>query len=105
MGGKKKLTLKQMERMQQRKDKAEGDKQRKSSGMPEKKSTKIIVPQISDDVKKEIKRMKVLTPYTVASRFDLRLSIAKDFLQDLHQRGVIAYVSGDRNLKIYKPVD
>jgi len=103
MGGKKKLTLKQMERMQEKKDKQEGEKRKASS---EKKSTKIIPPQFDDDnVIKEIKRMKVLTPYTVASRFDLRLSVAKDFLEGLHQRGVVTYVSGGRNIKIYKTVD
>ncbi len=106
MGGKKKLTLKQMERMQQKKGKTEGEKQRKASAPAEKKSTKIIPPQPDDEnLLKEIKRMKVLTPYTVASRFDLRLSVAKDFLEELHQRGVVTYVSGGRNIKIYKSVD
>jgi len=106
MGGKKKLSLKQMERMQQRKDKREGEKQRKASAAAEKKSTRIIAPQSDDEnIIKEIKRMKVLTPYAVASRFDLRLSVAKDFLEELHQRGVVSYVSGGRNIKIYKSVD
>jgi len=47
--------------------------------------------------------MKVLTPYLIASRFNLRLSVAKDFLEELHQRGLVEYVSGGRNIKIYKP--
>jgi len=49
--------------------------------------------------------MKALTPYTVATRFNLRLSVAKDLLDDLAQRGVIQYVSGSKSLKIYKPAD
>jgi ribosomal protein S25 len=49
--------------------------------------------------------MKALTPYTVATRFDLRLSVAKDFLEDLERRGIVEYVSGSKNLKVYKPLD
>jgi len=108
MGGKKKLTLKQMERTTEKKekDKRDGEKQRKASGSAEKKSIRIVPPQVDDEnVVKEIKRMKVLTPYAVASRFDLRLSVAKDFLEELQERGVVTYVSGDRNVKIYKPSD
>jgi len=106
MGGKKKLSLKQMERMQDRRDKREGEKQRKGSVSSAEKKTAIIPPEIDDEnVIKEIKRMKILTPYTVASRFDLRLSVAKDFLEELHQQGIVAYVSGGRNIKIYRPAD
>lgn len=106
MGGKKKVSLKKMERMQQRKGKAERAKQRRVLASAEKGSTRIIPPQFDDkNVMKEIKRMKVLTPYTISSRFDLRLSVAKDFLEELHQRGVVTYVSGGRNIKIYKPTD
>lgn len=106
MGGKKKVSLKKIERMQQRKDRGERERQRRTSAPTERKSTTIIPPRFDNkNVIKEIKRMKVLTPYTVASRFDLRLSVAKDFLEELHQRGVITYVSGGRNIKIYKPAD
>jgi len=106
MGGKKKLTLKQMERTAEKKD--EGPKRgSKSSGpSPEKKAPGIIQPDIrSDKVIGEIKKMKALTPYTVASRFNLRLSVARDMLDELAQRGMIEYVSGSKNLKIYKPHD
>ncbi len=103
MGGRKKLTLKQMEKMQQRREKKERERQRRQQLMQaEKRSTRIIPPDIDDNVLKEIRQMKVITPYTIASRFDLRLSVAKDFLEDLHQKGFIEYVSGGRNIKIYK---
>jgi len=105
MGGKKKLSLKQMERMQQRKDKREGEKRKASSSSTDKKSS-VIPPNSNDEnVIKEIKRMKILTPYTVASRFDLRLSVAKDLLEELHEQGVVTYVSGGGNIRIYKPSD
>jgi len=107
MGGKKKLTLKQAERMQEKKDEKEKEKRgAKSAGPPEKKGTGIVPPDSrSEKVIGELKKMKALTPYTVASRFNLRLSVAKDLLDELAQRGVIEYVSGNKNLKIYKPHD
>jgi ribosomal protein S25 len=46
--------------------------------------------------------MKVLTPYAVASRFNIRLSLAKAFLKELENRKMVEYVSGGKNLKIYK---
>jgi small subunit ribosomal protein S25e len=104
MGGKKKLSLKQMERMQDKKD--EKEKKGKGGGMPEKKAPGIVPPDPkSDKVVGEIKKMKALTPYQVATRFNIRLSVAKDLLDELAQRGVIQYVSGSKSLKIYKPAD
>jgi small subunit ribosomal protein S25e len=108
MGGKKKLTMKQMERMQARKDQERERKERKTGGSSttEKKSIGIIPPDPkSEKIIGELKKMKALTPYTVATRFDLRLSVAKDFLEDLERRGIVEYVSGSKNLKVYKPLD
>jgi len=105
MGGKKKLTLKQMAKMQERRDQER--KERKSGGpTSEKKSIGIILPDLkSEKVIGELKKMRALTPYTVASRFDLRLSVARDMLEELNRRGIIEYISGSKNLKIYKPLD
>ena len=101
-GGKKRLTLKQMARIQSKKDQQR--KERKSGrSTTEKKGLGIILPDLrSKKVVGELKTMKALTPYTVASRFDLRLSVAKNFLEELERRRIIEYVSGSKNLKIYK---
>ncbi len=102
-GGKKRLTIKQMARIQSRKDQQR--KERKSGKLTtEKKSLGITLPDLnSKKVINELKAMKVLTPYTVASRFDLRLSVAKDLLKKLERKKTVEYVSGSKNLKIYKP--
>jgi len=108
MGGKKKLTIKQMERTQEKKDEAsEKKKGSKSAGSPsERKAPGIMPPDLrSDKIIGEIKKMKAVTPYAVASRFNLRLSVAKDMLDELAQRGVLEYVSAGKSLKIYKPHD
>ena len=111
MGSRKKLSLKQAEKMQARQAKKQSitkktGKSGGSSGIVEKKVAGIVPPNPrSEKTVNEIKKLKVLTPYTVASRFNLRLSLARDLLEELEQRGVIQYVSGSRNIKIYKPLD
>lgn len=104
MGGKKKLNLKQMEKMQARQPQ---QKKPKKSG-PEASETKaktigIFSPDLKDKkVLDELKKMKVITPYALASRFNLRISAAKNFIKEMEQQGAVEYVSGNRNIRIYK---
>jgi len=107
MGGKKKLGLKQMERMQSRKDEEEkaAEKKKEKAGPPkEKKPAAVIPPDVKNEkVIGEVKKMNVLTPYALASKFNIRISTAKDFLEELEQNGVVELVSGCHNIKVYKP--
>jgi len=108
MGGKKKLTMKQAERMQERKDEEEKEKKKKekTAGPREKKPLGIVPPDFkSEKILGELAKMHVLTPYAVASRFNIRISAAKDFLEQLEESGKVQLVSGNHNIKIYKPVD
>jgi len=106
MGGKKKLSLKQIERMQAKKDEKEGKKKDKKVTFKEKKPSAIVPPDLENEqIISELKKMRVLTPYAVASRFNVRISIAKDFLEQLEERGVVQMVSGNHSLKIYKAAD
>ena len=98
MGGKKKLSLSQMEKLQARRER----ERRAALAAREKKSSSIFMPEVNDEVLNELKKMKVLTPYNVASRFDLRVSVAKDFLEELHKKGLIEFVSKSRKIKVYK---
>jgi len=105
MGGKKKLNLKQMERMQDKKDEQDKEKKKeKGAGAPkERKASAVIPPDAKNDkIIAELKKMHVLTPYAVAARYNIRISAAKDFLQELQQNGTIQLVSGSHNIKIYK---
>jgi len=108
-GGKKKRSMTQMMKAQSTekgRGKSKSGKGKETSLRLEKRTLRIIPPNPRDErVIKELQKMKVLTPYTVASRFNLRLSVAKDFLEELHHQGIIAYVSGGRNIKIYKPAE
>ena len=108
MGGKKKLGLKQMERMQQKRDeedKAKGKKKEKAAPPKERRTIGVVPPNAKNEkIVNEVKKMNVLTPYAVASRFNVRISAAKDFLEQLEQNGAVQLVSGSHKIKIYKPV-
>lgn len=105
MGGKKKLTLRQMQRIQGRRDR-ERRERRLAGSATEKRGIGLVPPDLkSGKVISELKKIRALTPYTVATRFDIRLSVARDFLKELERRGIVEYVSGSKNLKIYKPLD
>lgn len=103
MGGKKKLSLKQMERVQDKKDEGEKKKKEKGTAPREKKTSAVVPPDPRNEkVISEMKKMHVLTPYTVATRLGIRISVAKDFLDQLEQNGAIQLVSGNHNIKIYR---
>jgi small subunit ribosomal protein S25e len=103
MGGKKKLGLKQMERAQTKKDEEEKKKKEKAAAPSREKKPGVIPPNPKNEkIVGEIKKMRVLTPYAVASRFNIRISAAKDFLEQLEENGVIQLVGGNHNIKIYK---
>jgi small subunit ribosomal protein S25e len=107
MGGKKRLTLKQMEKQSKKQAREKTSKGAASQTLARDKTAAGIIPPDPKNPKviEEIKRLKVLTPYTVASHFNIRLSIARDFLEQLEEKGIIRFVSKSRTLKIYTPVD
>lgn len=107
MGGKKKLGLKQMERMQTKKDEEEKKKKDKAAGPSKERKPSGIIPPDPKNEKMiaELKKMHVLTPYTVATRFNIRISAAKDFLEQLEENNVIKLASGSHSIKIYKTSD
>jgi len=105
MGGKKKLSMRQMEKAQERKGKQPSEGRSEGSMTKERKSAGILPPNPkSEKVIGELKKIKALTPYAVASRFNLRLSVAKDFLEELEQQGIVETVSGNQKLRVYKPL-
>jgi small subunit ribosomal protein S25e len=106
MGGKKKLGIKQMEKQQVKEDedKSKEKKKDKAGVSKERKTIGIMPPDAKNEkIVSEVKKMNVLTPYAVATRFNIRISTAKDFLEQLEANGAVQLVSGSHNIKIYKP--
>jgi len=108
MGGKKRLGLKQMERMQRKRDEetsSKDKKKEKTTTSRERRTIGVVPPDVKNSkIVNEVRKMNVLTPYAIASKFNVRISAAKDFLEQLEQIGVVEFVSGNHNIKIYKPV-
>ena len=106
MGGKKKLGIKQMEKQQVKTDEEKESKDKKKEKAPPpstKKQLAIAPPDVKDaKIVAEVKKMGVLTPYAVATRYGIRISAAKDFLEQLEANGAVTLVSGSHNIKIYK---
>ena len=108
MGGKKKIGMKQMERQQDKSDdeaKAKEKKDKKAGPPKEKRTTINVIPPDAknDKIVAEIKKMPVLTPYTIATKYNVRISAAKIFLQQLEQAGAVQLASGSHSIKVYKP--
>jgi ribosomal protein S25 len=106
MGGKKKLGIKQMEKQQVTKedDDKKKEKEKKAAPPKERKSIGIVPPDAKNEkIVAEVKKMGVLTPYAVSTKYGVRISAAKDFLEQLEANGAIQLVSGSHNIKIYKP--
>jgi small subunit ribosomal protein S25e len=104
MGGAKKKSMAQMEKQQDQPDaKPEPAKKGKSKSISEKKTAGISLPNLEDaKVMGELSKIGALTPYSIATQFNVRLSVARDILEELERRRLITSVSGNARIKIYK---
>lgn len=59
----------------------------------------------SSEVMGAIRGMKAITPTGVATRFNLKISVAKRMLNELEKKGTIKLVTRSKNLKVYELVD
>ena len=62
-------------------------------------------PLDAKDTLGALKGMKAITPTAVATKFNLKISVAKRMLTTLEEKGVVEFVTRSSNLKIYKMVD
>ena len=46
--------------------------------------------------------MGAITPYALASQFNLRMSVAKDMLEELERKRLVTAVGGNARIRIYK---
>jgi ribosomal protein S25 len=104
MGGAKKKNLAQMEKQQvQQEKKPEPAKKAKGKAVAEKKAAGIGVPNFDNEkVLGELSKIGALTPYSIATQFNVRLSVARDILEELERRRLITSVGGNTRIKIFK---
>ena len=107
MGGSKKKSMAQMEKTQDQTDKKEEPgqaKKGKGKTIAEKRPRGLQAPDFSDaKFLGEVQKMGVITPFSLASQFNLRLSVAKDLLEELERRRLITLVGGNARIRIYQP--
>jgi len=106
MGGAKKKsiakTLKQQQKQAQKQE-AQTRKKGKKQKTIEKMVGDVDLPNVSEkNLLADLKAMKAITPYTVASKYNLRQSVAKELINKLEEKGVVTTVSGNSRLRIYK---
>jgi ribosomal protein S25 len=107
LGGAKKKSLAQMEKQQTQQDtgkKPEPAKKSKTKTVAEKKSIGGITLPNFDDPKfnGELSKLGALTPYAIATQFNVRLSVARDILEELERRRLVKPVGGNARIKVYK---
>ncbi len=95
-----------MEKQQTQQDaakKPEPAKKSKGKTGSEKKAAGISLPNF-DDAKftGELSKIGALTPYAIASQFNVRLSVARDILEELERRRLVKSVGGNARIKVYK---
>jgi ribosomal protein S25 len=59
----------------------------------------------SSEVMGAIRGMKAITSTGVATRFNLKISVAKRMLNELEKKGTIKLATRSKNLKVYELVD
>ena len=102
MGGAKKRGLAQAEKQQSRD--AVGKKAKlERRGKPEDKtSVKHTLEGVKEEeLTEELRKMKAITPYSLSSRFNIKIGVAKDILEGLAEKKIIRYVGGNSRIRIY----
>jgi small subunit ribosomal protein S25e len=105
MGGAKKLSLAQAEKLQVMQTGKQDKKpaSAKPKTVAEKKVGSLDLPDLKEnELMAELSKMKAITPYQVASRYNVKLGVAKNLLSKMEQRGYIKMVSRNGNTKIYR---
>jgi len=83
---------------------AKGKKRRREE--PQETTTRVslagqidITPELVKRLERDLKRntFNVLTPYTLAQSYNIRISTAKKLLREVAKKGIITLYSGGRN--------
>ncbi|MEM2904844.1 MAG: hypothetical protein QW057_04845 [Candidatus Bathyarchaeia archaeon] len=103
MGGSKKKSLSQMMKSQELSSRKEERKKKDERGREEKKALRGNLPRTdSKEFLTELAKMKSVTPYMVASRYNVKISVAKDILEQLRARGLVQVVSGNNRIRVFQ---
>jgi len=106
LGGRKKPTISQLEkRMKRVSRKDEGKKEAKRAALRAKMITgEGLSLKSLEELYKDIKGLNFLTPYSLATRYKIKISTAKRLLRELENEGLVKLMLKSRRAPIYIPV-
>ena len=107
MGGKTKKSITAMEKQQKlREMKEKKVKEEKKEEKKEKKISSPLLPlEVVKQLENELNNIKCITPYVIASRFGLKMGVAKIVLKELESRGILKCVARGSRISVYTPAN
>ena len=66
-------------------------------------ATSVVEPKIMEQLKKEVPKMKYVTPYQLYSKYNLRYSVCKDILEGMAKQGILKLAKSSSRVQIYTP--
>jgi small subunit ribosomal protein S25e len=66
-------------------------------------ATSAVDPKVMEQIKKDVPKMKYVTPYQLYSKYNIRYSICKDILEGMAKQGTLKLTKGSRRIHIYTP--
>ena len=66
-------------------------------------TTSVVDPKVLDQIKKEVPKMKFVTPYQLYSKYNLKYSVSKDILESMAKQGTLKLMKSGRRVDIYVP--
>ena len=104
MGGIHKKPISSLEKRQRR----EEAKRRKERAIKEERiesKTSFVTPELLAKAQREIRGLKVITPYVLMGKLDVTYSVAKDILEVLERRRVLKLMTRNRRVAVYVPAE
>ncbi len=92
-----------MEKAQVIQEKKKEKPKTKGQILAESKQRGVDMPNINDPkFLSQISKFKVLTPYSMSSQLNLKISSAKKLLRELEKKKVVTSVEGNSRIRVYQ---
>jgi len=104
MGGVHKKPISSLEK-RQRKEEAKRRKERVMKEERIESKTSFVASELLAKAQREIKGIKVITPYTLMGKLNVTYSVAKDILEVLERKNVVKLMTRNRRVAVYVPAE
>jgi small subunit ribosomal protein S25e len=105
LGGGSKKSIAAAEKAQSRAQNKEGET--KEEKKPEQKTSPrsvVVTEDLMKTIKKEALKTGAITPYAIASKYNLKMSTAKGVLRELSMSNLVKKATSNRRTTIYTPI-